>query len=83
MKQKFKRIMAIIGIVVIVGLYIWALVAAVFARPEANAMFMAAIISTVVVPALLYIYTWLGLVLSGKDVKFKEAEEKDTKKPSL
>jgi Na+/melibiose symporter-like transporter len=84
--KKIKQIMAIIGLIVIAGLYIWAFVAAIMARPEANAMFVAAIICTVVIPIMLYVITWLARVFSGKDLleavehqarMEKEKEEKE------
>ena len=76
--KKVKQIMAIIGLVVIAALYMWALVAAIMARPEANAMFMAAIISTVVIPVMMYVVSWLGRVFSGRDLM--EAVEEQAKK---
>ena len=79
--KKVKQIMAIIGLVVIAALYMWALVAAIMARPEANAMFMAAIISTVVIPVMMYVVSWLGRVFSGRDLM--EAVEEQAKKNVL
>lgn len=66
--RRLKQIMAIIGLVLIVVLYVWAFVSAIMARPEANATFMAAIICTAVVPILLYVMTWLARVFSGRDL---------------
>lgn len=63
MKKNLKRIGAILLILLIAGMYVWAIIAAVMARPEANGVFMAAIMCTVLVPGILYIIVWLRNVL--------------------
>ena len=63
MKKNLKRIGAILLILIIAGLYVWAIVAAVMARPEANGVFMAAAARTVLVPGILYIIVWFRKVL--------------------
>lgn len=63
MKKNLKRIGAILLILIIAGLYVWAIVAAVMARPEANGVFVAAAACTVLVPGILYIIVWFRKVL--------------------
>lgn len=50
-----KRIAAIGGILLLVLMYAATLVFAILARPEANSMFLACIVMTVLVPLLLWI----------------------------
>lgn len=50
-----KRIAAISGILLLVLMYVATLLFAVLARPEANRMFLACIVMTVLVPLLLWI----------------------------
>ena len=63
MKKNLKRIGAMLLILIIAGLYVWAIVAAVMARPEANGVFMAAAACAVLVPGILYIIVWFRKVL--------------------
>lgn len=51
-----KRIAAWIGIVLIGIMYLISVIAALLARPEANALFMASMAATIFIPVLLYIY---------------------------
>lgn len=58
MKKKFtfKQIMAAIGLLLIVGMYVASFVFALTAKPGAEGMFMASIVATVIVPIVLYIF---------------------------
>ncbi len=51
-----KRIAAWVGIGVIVLMYVVSLIASLMARPEANQLFMASIVLTLVVPLLLWMF---------------------------
>lgn len=51
-----KRIFAIIGIVLLVGLYVFTLIAAIMARPEKSELFTVALYSSVVIPCLIFVY---------------------------
>lgn len=51
-----KRVLAWIGIGLIVLMYVITAVAAVTARPEANALLMASIVMTIFVPIVLWIF---------------------------
>ena len=51
-----KRIAAWVGIGVIVLMYVLSLIASLLARPEANQIFMASIVLTLVVPLLLWMF---------------------------
>lgn len=51
-----KRIVAMIGVVLLVLMYIASLVAAIMARPEAHQIFLATLVLTVVIPIVLWIY---------------------------
>ncbi|MBO5353545.1 MAG: hypothetical protein J6J42_01070 [Lachnospiraceae bacterium] len=51
-----KRIAAWVGIGVIVLMYVLSLIASLLARPEANQLFMASIVLTLVVPLLLWMF---------------------------
>ena len=63
--RRVKQILAIIGLVVIIGLYIVTLVLALTGSEETKHLFTASIICTGVVPVVLYIISWLYKLLKG------------------
>ncbi len=58
MKKKitFKQIVAVVGLLLIVGMYVASFVFALMAKPGAEGMFMASLVATVIVPIVLYIF---------------------------
>ena len=65
-KMTAKRIAAILGIVLLFGLYIVTLIVAIVDRGSSGKLFMACLIATVVVPLLLWIYIWMYGVMTNK-----------------
>ena len=63
MKKTLKRIGALLIIILLSALYIWAFIAAIYARPEAVTVFYAALLCTTVIPVLIYVYIWFGGLL--------------------
>lgn len=69
MKQgKSRRVLAIIGIVILLALYLTTLLLAVFGNENTTPWFMASICATVIVPILMWVYSWLYKMLK-KDVE--------------
>ena len=58
MKKKvtFKQILAVVGLLLIVGMYVASFVFALTAKPGAEGMFMASLVATVIIPIVLYIF---------------------------
>jgi len=58
MKKKvtFKQILAVIGLLLLIGMYAVSIVLACFAKPGAGDMFMASLVATVIIPIVLYIF---------------------------
>ena len=58
MKKKFtfKQIVAAVGLLLIVGMYVVSIVFACLAKPGAEGMFMASLVATVIIPIVLYIF---------------------------
>ena len=50
-----KRIVAVIAIVLLVGLYVLTLIAALLSTPESSALFRVSLVLTVVIPVLSYL----------------------------
>ena len=61
--NKTKRILAIIGIIILVGLYVTTLILAIVDNEYTRKFFTASIVCTVVIPVLIYIYQWLYKLL--------------------
>ena len=70
--QKLRRILALLGVVILVGMYVVTLVFALSSSPNANNMLMASIVCTVVVPCLLY-----GMILVTRALDNRHLSEKD------
>lgn len=68
--EKFKRILALTGVIFLVSLYIITFIAAIFTTPYSDSLFKASIFCTVLIPIILYAY-----ILIYKLVKKKKSED--------
>lgn len=68
--KKGKRILAMVGVILLVSLYILTLIGAFTASPHSHALFLASIYSTIVIPILIYGYMLIyRLVKKNSDDK--------------
>ena len=69
MNKKVKQILAIIGIIIIAALYITTLLLAILGNEQTDKWFTVSIAATILVPLLMWIYSWLYKLLKrdGKD----------------
>ncbi|MCD7709576.1 MAG: hypothetical protein LUI02_06855 [Clostridiales bacterium] len=74
--KKVRQIMAIVGIVLLVALYVSTLILAITDHTGTMRMFMASVVATIVVPVLIWIYSFIYKLLKGKD----EDENEDGRK---
>ncbi len=82
-KRNFKRVGAVIAIILLVALSIATLLAAIF--DKSGRLFQALLVATVAVPILLWIYVWMYGKLTGKhtmasidyDITGKAEDEND------
>lgn len=74
--QKLKRILAFIGIILLVGMYLATLVLALTSSPAAQNMLMAAIGCTIIVPCVLYAIILVARVLGDR----RASDENETRK---
>lgn len=77
--KKTKRILAIVGIAVLLGLYITTLLLALFNSGAAFNMFKACLYATFVLPVLLYAYSFIYKLL--KNNYSKDKKEDSSSKP--
>lgn len=68
--QKMKRILALLGIILLVGLYLVTFIASLLNTSFAHNLFMACFYATIMLPIMLYAY-----VLIYKVIKKKKEEE--------
>ena len=65
--KKLKKILAWIGIIVLLSLYLITFIVGVTGGPQTKNLLLACIALTVIVPVLLYAMMLLAKVLSGKN----------------
>ena len=76
--QKLRRILALLGVIILVGMYVVTLVFALSSSPNANNMLMASIVCTVIIPCLLYGMILLTRVLDNRNLSGRDNGAKDT-----
>ncbi len=74
--QKLRRIAALTGAVLLIGMYLITLVFALIGSPASQNLLMAAIVCTVVIPVLLYAMQLLTRLLRGSGNEEAEDEAK-------
>lgn len=67
MYQKIKRILALAALAVIALLYLAVIVLALVGGEQTGELLMVAIVATVVLPVLMYIYLWLFKLFHKQD----------------
>ena len=72
--KKGKQLLALLGVIVLVGLYLSTIVCALFAGDNFMDMLMASVYATIIIPVLIWAYT-----LIYKLVKKKDDENEDDK----
>lgn len=73
--QKAKRILALLGIVILVGMYVITFILGLTASPATKIMLMASIACTIVLPCLLY-----GMMVMARVLGEKKDEENKKKR---
>ena len=73
--KKVKRILAWIGIILLVCLYGSTLVCAIIDKSETQNLFKASVAATILVPILLWVYTYIFKLIKGKNEENTEEQE--------
>ncbi len=76
MNKRLKQIFAIIGLVIIAGLYITTLVLALIGSESTRHLFTASIIATVIIPVFLYVISWIYKLVKGDAEEARNKQEK-------
>lgn len=73
--KKGKRVLALTGVVLLLGMYAATIAAAVTATPAAHSLLMASLFTTVAVPIFIYAYMLVYRLLKEKGKQLQEEEE--------
>lgn len=68
--KKFKQIVAIIGIIALLSLYIISFVLAIFGGVDSAKLFNASVYATITIPIFIWVMIWIAKLLS----KFNDKE---------
>lgn len=71
--KKVKQILAIIGIIILVGLYVSTIVCALSASDHFMNMLMASIYASIIIPVLIWVYSFIYKLIK------KDSDDKDNK----
>lgn len=77
--KKTKQVLAIFGIILLVSLYVITLICAMTDNTSTMQIFMASVFATVVIPVILWAYSFIYRLV-GRDTREKEEDENERKK---
>lgn len=80
--KKVKQILAIIGIILLVLLYLSTLICAIIDRTETMRLFQASVMATVIIPVLLWAYSFIYKLIK-KNAKEQMDEMQNNSNASL
>lgn len=72
--KKTRQILAIIGIILLVGMYVSTIICALSASENFMSMLMASLYASFVIPVLIWVYTFIYKLVKKDD----DSESKDT-----
>ncbi len=77
--KKIKRILALGGVVILLGMYLLTFISAMFATPSTHSLFFGSIAATIIIPIFIYAYTLIYRVICRKDDvgEYQEKEKED------
>lgn len=67
MYQKLRRILALLTVILILLFYLAVFVLSLFHNEQSGELLMIALVATVVIPVLVYIYLWLFRIFRKKE----------------
>ena len=73
--KKGKRILALLGVVLLLGLYGSTLVFAIIDNSDTMMMFKASVVATIMIPILIWTYTFIFKLIHKKDEENGQEEK--------
>lgn len=65
--KKIKQILAVLGVIFLVGLYVMTLIAAITDQSQTMSLFKASVFATVIIPVLIWAYSFIYKLITRKD----------------
>ena len=78
--KKMKRILALAGAILLIGMYLIVLILGLTASPAAKDMLMAAVACTVIIPCLIYGMMLIANVLGNRQTSDREEDTQKSDK---
>ncbi|MBO6148860.1 MAG: hypothetical protein J6O55_05935 [Lachnospiraceae bacterium] len=78
--MKAKRILALLGVIILIALYISSLVLSLLKHPLAGRLFLSALLCTIIIPIFLHIVFLLLGAMKGKGLLDETYSYRDSKK---
>ena len=72
--KKIKQLLALCGVILLIGLYAATLILAITDNSGTMNMFFASVVATVIIPVLLWAYSFIYQLVHNKDHKDDETE---------
>ena len=73
--KKVKRIAALLGVIILVGLYVVTLISAVLATPATKDLFKASLLATLIIPIMIYVYMLIYRLIAGQVEERREERD--------
>lgn len=73
--KKVKRVLALIGVLILAGLYLVTLISAVLVTPATKEFFRISLLATLIIPILIYVYTLICRLITGRDEEVPHREK--------
>lgn len=70
--KKGKRILAMLGVIFLIGLYLTTLLCAIFAKENVMNLLLASVYATVIIPVLLWAYSFICRLIKKDDAQKKD-----------
>ena len=65
-KTTSKQIVALVGVILLVAMYLVTLIVAIFDQDSSGRLFQACLAATIAIPLLVWVYIWMYGKLTGK-----------------
>ena len=76
--KKGKRVLAIVGVVLLVAMYLATIILAIVDSSDSMRMFYASIVATILIPVLIWVYTFIYKLFRRGDSE-QEADQEERK----
>ncbi|MCR4892508.1 MAG: hypothetical protein K5989_10040 [Lachnospiraceae bacterium] len=85
--MNLRRILALVGVILLIGLYVAAFILSFMNHPDSGRFFLAAILCTIIIPVLIHLLLMMNNVRKGKNVldepySYRESKGSGSESPS-